>query len=89
MDGLVRFQVHFCFERLVTELTLVRRIVLLLVSLQVALKRRHSLEFSQTLVAGETPSFFVGVAVFPQVELPAEALVAHFTFKELFGFCSS
>lgn len=92
VDGLVRLQVHFCFERLVTVLALVRCVFLLLVPLQVALKRRRSSKFPRTLVAGENPLFFVRVAVFQQVKLPAEALVAHFTFKELFGlfgFCSS
>lgn len=75
---------HFCFERLVTKLTLVHCVFLLLVSQQVALKRRRSSKFPRTLVAGEKPLFFVSVGVFQQVELPAEALVAHFTFKELF-----
>lgn len=82
---------HFCFERLVTKLTLVHCVFLLLVSQQVALKRRRSSKFPRTLGAGEKPLFFVSVGVFQQVELPAEALVAHFTFKELFwllGFCS-
>lgn len=90
MYSLMRFQVHFCFKCLITMLTLVRCVFLLLVPLQVALKRRRGSKFPWTLVAGEKPLVFVSVGVFLQVKLSAEALVAHFTFKELFwllGLC--
>lgn len=81
---------HFCFECLITKHTLVGRVFLRLVPLSVALTRCQSLKFPRTLVTGEKPLFFMGVAVFQQVKLSAEALVAHFAFKVLFGlfvFC--
>lgn len=90
MYNLMSLQVHFCFERLVTDLALKGRMLLLLVPQQVVLKRRCIPELSRTLIAGKKFLFFVSVHVLQQMELPVEALVTDGAHKDLFclpDFC--
>lgn len=78
---LMRLEVHFRFERLVTELALEGGVFPLLVAQQVVLVSLRMPEFSGTLAAGENLPFFVSVHVLHEMELPAEAFVTNFTYK--------
>lgn len=77
MHHLVGLQVDFGFEGLVTLRALKGGVLLLLVPEQVLLKRGRVPKLPGTLVAGD--GLPVSVHVLLQVELPAEALVAHGT----------
>ena len=78
---LVCLQVHFGFERPLTDVAPEGSVLLLLMAQQVELERCRVPELSGTLAAGERPLFFVSVHVLHQMKLPAEALVTDVAYK--------